>query len=126
MGKRDEILTARANRIARITVRRWAERNNYVGIVDELPKVFVKHVRKGRTNLTRREQITIPVWTYRRCGRHYFRYYVLHEVAHALVSALGRPEDVHTAYFHKIEKQLCDEWKLVLRRTTTYPKSIDY
>jgi len=129
MGKRDEVLTARANRIARHTVKRWAAKNDCVGILDGLPKVFVKHVRRGRTNLTRREKITIPSWTYRRFGRHYFRYYVLHEIAHAIslvTKADGLRGSGHTLAFHRIEEQLCDEWNLELRRVSAYPKSIDY
>lgn len=129
MGKRDKVLTARANRIARRTVVEWAKKNGYAGIIDGLPKVFVKHIRRGRTNFNRREKITIPAWAYRKHGRHYFRYYILHEIAHALsfaTKAGGVYGGGHTTAFHKIEKQLCDEWDLRLRRTTAYPKSIDY
>lgn len=127
MGKRDEILTARANRIARYAVRKWAEKTGRKeGLADRFPKVAVKHVRRGRANFSRREVITIPVWTYRKYGKHYFRYYVLHEVAHILALLFLDDGRGHTSAFHKIEKQLCDEWNLELRRTTAYPKSIDY
>lgn len=126
MGKRDEVLTARANRIARHTVRRWAEKNNHTGVENRFPRIYVKHVRKGRANFSRKEVITVPVWTYRRCGKHYFRYYVLHEVAHILALLFLKRGHGHTSDFHKIEKELCDEWKLELRRTTAYPSSIDY
>ena len=127
MGKRDEVLTARANRIARSTVRRWAEKNNCsAGLADRIPRVFVKHIRKGRTNFSRREVITIPVWAYQKYGKHYFRYYVLHEVAHVLALTRGFAAHGHTEAFHEIEKQLCDEWNLKLRRVGAYPESIDY
>lgn len=128
MGRtlRDTVLTARANRIARSTVHEWSKKNDCVGIVAGLPKVFVKHILRGRTSFSLREKITVPSWTYRKYGKHYFRYYVLHEVAHALAFATRIGGYGHTTAFHKIEKQLCNEWNLNLRRVGAYPTSIDY
>jgi len=125
-SKYDTILTARANRIARRTVSEWGDKNNCSGAVKELPKIFVKHILRGRTDFSCREKITIPSWAYRKYGKHYFRYYVLHETAHAVAKIILTNWHGHTFAFHKIEKQLCNEWNLKLHRVSAYPKSIDY
>lgn len=124
---RDKELTKRANRIAKHAVKRWVDEDSdtIIDVVEKLPHIVVKSVRRGRTNLTRKEKVTIPVWTYRKYGKHFFRYYVLHEVAHVIQQLSGRIEN-HSERFHSIEKSLCDEWGLSLSLAGAYPRKIEY